>query len=335
MSKRLNIIVLVDPWTIPGNDPDFSEPPGGPVTEYHVIGSLRALGHSVSVLGAIDDIGKIVDNLAEKKPAIVFNLTEQFGGDRRLDKNIAALLELLDIPFTGTGATGLMLARDKRLCKQLLSLHKIRVPGFVSLPRNHRIRIPKTLRYPLVVKPTFEDGSEGISNTSLVYNESSLQERTQFIHERWEQPVIAEEYIEGRELYVSILGNRKLTVFPIRECSFEHNGSEGPVLLTYRVKWNEQYRKKWNIQFGFAELEPSIEDSIKRVCKKVYRVLQMRDYGRIDLRLTPDNKLVVLEANPNPDIAYGEEVADAAEKAGINYEQLIDRILRHALRRYK
>jgi D-alanine-D-alanine ligase len=228
-----------------------------------------------------------------------------------------------------------MLARDKSLCKELLSLHKIRVPNFISLPCGRKTRIPKTLRYPFVVKPAFEDSSEGISNVSLVYNETSLQERAQFIHERWEQPAIAEEYIEGRELYVTILGNKRLAVFPIRECFFEHNGNNNPVLITYRVKWNEEYRKKWNINFGFAELEPAVLNSINRVCKKVYRILQMHDYGRIDLRLTADNKIVILEANPNPDIAYGEEVADAAEKAGLSYEQLIDRILHLAFRRYE
>jgi D-alanine-D-alanine ligase len=334
MNRKLNVTVLVDNVEIPRDDPEFNSRPEKPVTEYHVIQTLRSLGHSVTILGAIDVEG-IAKSLTENKPDIVFNLTEQFGGDRRFDKNIAALLELLAIPFTGTGATGLMLARDKSLCKELLSLHKIRVPNFISLPCGRKTRIPKMLRYPFVVKPAFEDSSEGISNVSLVYNETSLQERAQFIHERWEQPAIAEEYIEGRELYVTILGNKRLAVFPIRECFFEHNGNKNPVLITYRVKWNEEYRKKWNINFGFAELEPAVLNSINRVCKKVYRILQMHDYGRIDLRLTADNKIVILEANPNPDIAYGEEVADAAEKAGISYEQLIDRILRLAFRRYE
>ena len=164
----------------------------------------------------------VEDNLLASKQAIfpdlVFNLTEQFGGDRRFDKNIAALLEILDIPFTGSGATGLMLCRDKRLCKQLLSLHRIRVPGFAFLPLNRAVRVPKTLRYPLVVKPAFEDSSEGISNASLAANEEALRERVQFVHEGWQQAVIAEEYIEGRELYVSVLGNKRLVVLPIREC---------------------------------------------------------------------------------------------------------------------
>jgi D-alanine-D-alanine ligase len=334
MSRKMNITVLVDPDIIPGDDPDLRHQTEEPITEYHVVEALRTLGHHVSILGAIDDLRIIVNTITEQKPDIIFNLTEQFGGDRRLDKNIASLLELLGVPFTGSSATGLMLSRDKRLCKQMLSLHKIRVPAFVSLPHDRNVHISKSIPYPLVVKPAFEDSSEGIANASLVYDQESLLERARFIHQRWEQPAIAEEYIQGRELYISILGNKKLTVLPIRECFFQHEGTDAPLLLTYRVKWNAEYRKKWNIEFGFADLNPKTFDNISRTCKRVYRVLHMQDYGRIDVRLTPENKLVVLEANPNPDIAYGEEVAEAAEKAGFSYEQFIDRILHHALRRY-
>lgn len=334
MISRLNITVLVDGAIVPDNDREFTGDPEIPSTEHHVIQTLRELEHDVSVLPVEEDIAEIVNVLNDRRPDLVFNLTEQFGGDRRLDKNIAALLEILDIPFTGSGATGLMLCRDKGLCKQLLSLHKIRVPGFAFLPLNRAFRVPKTLRYPLVVKPAFEDSSEGISNASLAANEEALRERVQFVHERWQQAVIAEEYIEGRELYVSVLGNKKLDVLPIRECLFNSDEAKGPQMATYRVKFNAKYRQKWNITFGFAELDPAVIKNVERVCKRIYRVLQIRDYGRIDLRLTPDNKLVILEANPNPDIAYGEEFAESAHKAGISYEKLLDHILQVALRRY-
>ena len=333
MRKKLKITVLVDAAEITSEDPNFEHQPEVPTTEHHVIGVLRILGYEVSVLGAVSDIGSIANTLTEQKPDLVFNLTEAFEGDRQMDKNIAALLEMIGFPFTGAGAAGLMLCRDKRLCKELLSLHKIRVPRFFSLPWGHRIPSAKTIRYPLVVKPALEDSSEGISNASLVSNSAELQERARFMHERWQQPAIAEEYIEGRELYVSILGNKRLTVLPPRECSFDSDGGAGPQLATYRVKWNEQYRKKWNIKFGFAELDSKTIRSISHVCKKVFRVLQLRDYGRIDLRLTNNNKVVILEANPNPDLAYGEEVAESAEKSGLTYEQLIDRIINLALRR--
>lgn len=335
MKKKLQITVLVDEAEITSDDPNFESHPEVPTTEYHVIDALRDLGYEVSVLGAVSDIGTIVHTLTEQKPDLIFNLTEAFEGDRQMDKNIAALLEMIGIAFTGAGAAGLMLCRDKRLCKQLLSLHKIRVPHFYSLPLGRKVPAAKTIHYPLVVKPALEDSSEGISNASLVNNVTELQERARYMHERWEQPAIAEEYIEGRELYVSILGNKKLTVLPPRECFFESDGGAGPQLATYRVKWNEQYRKKWNIKFGFAELDEATLRNIGHVCKKVFRVLQLRDYGRIDLRLTHDNKVVILEANPNPDLAYGEEVAEAADKSGLTYEQLIDRVTNLALRRYE
>jgi len=335
MGRKLNITVLVDTTTIPANDPHFDSTPESPTTEYHVIAALHTLRHNISVLGAVKNVGTIISSLKEQKPDIVFNLTEQFAGDRQFDKNITALLELADVPFTGTGPTGLMLCRDKRLCKQLLSLHKIRVPSFIYLPPDRSIFVPKSFRFPLVVKPTFEDSSEGISNASLVANESALKERAKFVHEHWQQAAIAEEYIPGRELYVSIIGNKKLVTLPIRECLFDSTLPEAPHLATYRVKWNEKFRKKWNIEFGFASLDPSIVKNIERTCRRIYRLLQIRDYGRIDLRLTPENKLVILEANPNPDIASGEDVAEAAKKTGISYEKLIERILHIALRRYE
>ena len=335
MGRKLNITVLVDATEIKDNDPNFEIFPEIPTTEHHVIGALRDLGYKVSIVGAVNDIETIVRTLTEQNPDIVFNLTESFDGERRFDKNIAGLLEMLRIPFTGTGAMGLLLCRDKRLCKELLSLHKIRVPNFYSLPHNLKFRVSKTLTYPLVVKPALEDGSEGISNASLVNDDSELAERARFMHQRWKQPAIAEEYIKGRELYVSIMGNKRLTVLPIRECLFNFDNKEGPQLATYRVKWDAEYRKKWNIEFGYAELDPVIVRNISHICKRVYRILHIRDYGRIDLRLTNENKVVILEANPNPDLAFGEEVAEAAAKIGLSYEQFIDHVLDHALRRYK
>jgi len=191
--------------------------------------------------------------------------------------------------------TGLLLSRDKRLCKQLLSLYKIRVPRFISLPQNKAIRLPKLLHFPLVVKPAFEDSSEGISNASRVDNEEALRERVQFIHERWQQAAIAEEYIEGSELYVGVLGNKRLSVLPIRACHFDFDGNEGPCLATYRVKWNAEYRKKWNITFGFAELDPAIVKNVERVCKRVYRVLQIRVINSVWMQELQFHKPLIIQ----------------------------------------
>lgn len=333
MSKSLKITVLVDASTIPTEDPEFRDPAGKKITEYHVIESLRILGHDVSVIGIFDNLESLIKDLKTFEPELVFNLTEQYCGERRWDKNIVAVLEMLQISYTGTGMEGLMLCRDKRLCKQLLGLHKIRVPDFLSLPWNHQIRIPTKMHYPLVVKPALADGSEGISNASLVTGPEALKERAEFIHERWQQDVIAEEYIEGRELYISVIGNKHLKVLPARECLFDFDSDKGPNLATYRVKWNDEYRQRWGIRFGFAELDTETQKRISTVCKRIFRILHLQDYARIDLRLNQDGKICILEVNPNPDLAYGEEVAEAAEKGGWSYEDLIDKIIREALRR--
>ncbi|MBD3320547.1 MAG: ATP-grasp domain-containing protein [Chitinivibrionales bacterium] len=330
--RKLTITVLMDIACIP------SESPGDKTTEhtteYHVVTALKELGHRVHILGVGDRVEPIIAGLTENRPDLVFNLTEQFRNDRRMDKHIAGLLELLKIPFTGTGFSGLMLCRNKGLCKQLLKARKIHVPRFVILFPKKSFRVPGTLHFPLVVKPLYEDGSEGISNASLVKDCDELRERATLVFERWNQPVIAEEYINGRELYVGVLGNRRQKVLPPRELFFGNAETGGPVLATYRVKWNEDYQKKWNIKFGNAALGDPAKELIARSCKKAYHILQVLDYGRIDIRLTPDNKVYILEVNPNPDIAYGEEVAEAAEKAGICYNNLIDGIIRSAMKRY-
>lgn len=334
-TQCLHIMVLMDAAEILPEDPEFHAEPTKPTTEYHVVQGLRELGHTVSIQGVGADLPEIIEGLTEKQPDLVFNLTEQFGGDRSYDKNITAVLELLDIPFTGTGTMGMIFCRDKRLCKEMLRPHKIRVPSFISFPLNKRIHVPKNLHYPFIIKPALQDGSEGIANSSIVSTPQAMEERVTFVHERFDQPAVAEEYIEGRELYVSVLGNKRLSVLPIRECFFPSEEEEGPSLLTYKVKWDDDYREKWNITFGYAELNSEILKKIQRTCKRACKILHLQDFARVDLRLTPDNRIVILEANPNPDIAYGEEVAEAAEKAGISYEQLLDRIIRSALARYK
>ncbi len=335
MKSKLNVLVLVDEVTIKRQDPEFKTGEGGKLAEYYVCNALRALRHTVSVVGLYDSIEPLLTTVKENKPDIIFNLMEQFRNLRALDQNIAGLLELLDIPFTGSGSAGLLLCRDKGLCKQLLSTRKIRVPMFVVIPPGNGVRIPRHLKYPLVVKPLSTDGSEGISNASLVRSEEELRERAKQMHERFHQPAIAEEYVEGREIYIGIVGNKRLKVLPPVELRFGNSENGGPVLATYRVKWDKEYQDKWGIRFESGELSPKDMEAVSRVSRKVFRLLQLQDYARIDLRLTPEGKVVVLEANPNPDIADHEEIAMGAKKAGLDYTDLIDLILRLALRRHR
>jgi len=332
MTAPMNVTVLMDAGAIPDDDADFAADPQK-TTEGHVVTALRELGHTVRPVPVGYDVPEVVAALSDADPDLVFNLAEQFANDRRLDVSVVGLLEMMHLPYTGTGPAGLMLCRDKGLCKQLLSLHRIRVPDFAVFPPARPPRVRKRLRYPLIVKPVYEDGSDGIAIASLVSSDAELLDRVRFVHDRFQQVAIAEEYIAGRELYVSVLGNARLRVFPAREIRFGAADAGGPPIATSRVKWDKGYRQKWRIAYGDADLDEPTFAAVARVCKRAYRVLQLQDFGRIDLRLTPDNKITLLEANPNPDVAYGDEVAEAARAGGMEYNQLIDAICRLALRR--
>jgi len=328
--KQFKITILIDSATVPDGDRQFLKHSQKPTTEYYVIQTIRKLGHPITITPVEDNLKTLAKKLKEQKSGLVFNLTEEFKGDRRKDKVITSLLENLKIPFTGAGTAGLTICRDKILSKQILNKHKIDVPDYLFFPRGKTVKIPKTIKFPMVVKPAFEDGSEGISNASVVNNVGALKKRVKFITKKWKQPAIAEEFIKGREFYVGIIGNKKPIALPIRECIFNKT-TGSPRLATYRVKWNEKYRKKWNVRFGFAKLDKEITWKICETCKKAYKLLHLRDYGRIDLRLTPGGKIVILEVNANPDIAKGEDLAEAAKKAGIPYERFIEKIVLEAM----
>jgi D-alanine-D-alanine ligase len=177
-----------------------------------------------------------------------------------------------------------------------------------------------------------EEASLGISQASFVENDDQFRERVQFIHEKFDNDVIAEEYIEGRELYVGIFGNLRLQVFPIRELIFKEVPPDEPKIATYKAKWDEEYRKRWGLQNQFAEgLDPALVSQIEETCKRIYRLLTIDGYARLDLRLTAKNEIYFIEANPNPILAADEDFALSALKANLTYPQLIDRIIRMGL----
>jgi D-alanine-D-alanine ligase len=301
-------------------------------TEADVLKALGELGHAVEHLAIFDDLDVLRQKLQTFEPNVIFNLADQFKNNRGFDQNIAAFLAMHGIPFTGCGSTGMMLCRHKGISKKILGYHRIRVPGFVTIARGKRIGRPKQLRFPILVKPLKEQASLGISQASFVENDDQFRERVQFIHEKFDNDVIAEEYIEGRELYVSVMGNHKLQVFPIRELVFREVPPDEPKIATYKAKWDEEYRKRWGLENRFAEgIEPALEGQIVQTCKRIYRILTIDGYARIDLRLTNDNELYFIEANPNPMLADGEDFALSAQRSGLTYPELIDRILRLAL----
>jgi len=333
MKKKLDVLVIFDLPSPPPKDLDLSRELDSEdwKTEAHVVRALNRLGHRVRTIGLYDDPGPVLDEIKTHRPDVVFNLAEQFKDRSANDRNVVALLEMMDVRYTGSSPTGLTLCKDKGMTKEILSYHRIDFPDFAVFPPSANIRKPKQLDYPLFIKPLKDEASYGIAQDSFVRDDRAFEERVRFIHERMNQQALAEEYIEGRELYVSLIGNLRLHVLPIREVVFSKMPESQPQFATFKAKWDEEYRKKWGIKNIFAEeLPEGIPEKIAAICKVVYRALHIRGYGRIDLRLTPEGRIVVLEANPNPGLAPDDEVAQSALKAGYAYEDLIEWILRLA-----
>jgi D-alanine-D-alanine ligase len=335
VKKKLKVLVLFDgggPTTL---DQDFSKEmkTADWKTEANVMAALGALGYTAEHLAIFDDLDLLRQKLENFAPDVLFNLVEQFKNNPGFDQNIVSFLEMQSLPFTGCGSTGLTLCKHKGISKKILGYHRIHVPNFVVIPRGQRIARPKQLKFPIVVKPVKDEASYGISQASFVETEEQLRERVAFIHEKHDADVIAEEYIGGREFYVSLMGNLRLTVFPIRELVFGEVPPNEPKIATYRAKWDEEYRKRWGLQNQFADgLDPALVAHIEQTCKRIYSLLTIDGYARIDLRLTDANEVYFIEANPNPILADDEDFALSAGKAGLPYPQLIDRIIRHGIK---
>ncbi len=302
-------------------------------TEYDVRNALIELGHEVRVVGVYDDLAPIRQTIEEWRPHIAFNLLEEFAGHADFDYYVVSYLRMMGVPYTGCKPRGLVLARDKALSKKILKYHHIRVPDFVVFPRGKvRRRLPP-IRYPMIVKSLIEQGSVGISRASHVENEAQLRERVTLIHEKFDSDAIAEQFIDGRELYVTVVGNTRLEVFPIRELTFSKLDEGVPRMATYKVKWDAKYRKRRGIDYQFARtLAEGVHERIIRLCKRIYRVLDLSGYARVDLRLDTQGRIFVLEANPNAGIARSDDCAWSAEKAGLSYGQFIQRLLSLGLR---
>ena len=330
----MKIVLLVDLEAVLPDDPQFEGRTEAARVEMegHVAAAVRALGHEATVIPFGPDVLATMQTLKGAGADLVFNLTERFEGDRRNDLNVAAVLELLHLPYTGTGPAGLWLCRDKAAGKRILGYHRIRVPRFAEAPVGRR-KPPGRLRFPAIVKPLFEDGSDGISLSSVVRSAGELEERVRMIHEGRSQAAICEEYVEGRELYVGVLGNPKRHALPPWELRFGRAGEGGPPIATAKVKWDAAYRKKWDIRYQPADLDEATRRRIARFSRRVFELLKLRDYGRIDLRLTPEGEIVFIEANPNPDISRDAELPQAAALEGMEYTELIGHILHLAVRR--
>ncbi len=329
--KKLRVLVVTAAGLIPPDN--AAELLGVPIPswkmEYDVLCALKKLGHEHKIIEVFDDLGHLRENIEEFKPHIVFNLVHEFHGVALYDNHIAAYLELLRQPYTGCNARGLLLAHDKVLAKKLMLYHRIKTPRFINYEFGKRFKKPpKSLTYPLLVKSATEDASEGISQSSVVSNEKQLEDRVDYIREQLQTDALVEEYIDGRELYVGIIGNKRTETFPPFEFTYSELPEGAHGIATHRAKWNEDYREKYNIRSRAAyKLPDGMEEYIKATVKKIYKILFLTGYARVDCRLRNDGTFFCLEANANCCLTDDDEFALAGEKAGLPYEQLIQRII--------
>jgi D-alanine-D-alanine ligase len=328
--KRYRVLLMVHEALVPPDDISGLSEKDIDVfrTEYNVLTALHNLGHEVRVIGIGDRLNDLRTSMRDFEPHIVFNLLDEFSGIESYDHYVVAYLELNRQPYTGCNPRGMMLSRDKVLTKQILAGHRIATPRFRLFPLGQKFRLPRRLKFPLFVKSATEDASLGISQASVVDDADALRERVEFIHDSVQTDALVEEYIDGRELYIGVLGNSRLTTFPIWEIDFGNLSALQARIATRAVKWNRGYQERHGISTSAAaRLSDAQQRELARLAKRVFRALHMSGYARMDLRLRDDGRAYLLEANANPDLTYGEDFAESAAAGGVPYEKLIKRIL--------
>jgi D-alanine-D-alanine ligase len=328
-SKKLRVLLLTDAGLEPdtprleldGRDAELRK------TEYDVVDALEKLGHEVSWVGVKDELAVIRRAIDRRRPHIAFNLVEQFDGLPLFDQHVVSYLELRKQKYTGCNPRGLTIARDKALTKKLLAYHRLPVARFAVFEPRKKVLVPTRLKFPMFVKSLTVEGSEGISQASLVRDADKLVERIAFIHDKTQSPALVEEFIEGREIYVGVFGNELLTALPAWELTMRKLPKAAPVIATDKAKWDPAYQKKIGLKSGPAKLDDKTAAEIERLSKRIYRLLGLTGYARLDYRLKENGQCYLLEANPNPQIARGEDFADSAKHAGMNYEEIIQKLI--------
>lgn len=330
--RRRRILIITHPELVPPEDiTGLTEKEIDTFRcEYNVWSTLCNLGHDVRVLGVLDRLAELRELVKEWKPHLVFNLLQEFSGITAYDPYVVAYLEMIRQRYTGCNPRGLMLSRDKVLTKQVLHWHRIPTPAFHLFPFGKSFKAPRKgkLEFPLFVKSATEDASIGIAQASIVDDMAKLRERVEFIHDTVESDALVEEYIDGRELYVGVLGNTRLTTLPVWEMDFGTLSRASAGIATRKVKWDRNYQKKHGIDTGPArDLSKAEVEKLSRLSKRIFRALHMNGFARMDLRMRDDGKLFLLEANANPDLTYGEDFAESAASASIDYDALIKKIV--------
>ncbi len=301
-----------------------------------VAAALESCGHKTSILTIRHDVNEMIEGLKKRKPNLVFNLVESFGHDILGGQmGVAGLLDLLELPYTGGGPGEIYLQEDKALAKKILAFEQVPYPDFATFSPNAEFETGGNLRMPLFVKPLRMDASIGIDERSLVRNTQQLMERVLYIHKTFGDAALAEEYIEGREFYVGVLGNDDLTALPPLEMDFSGLRTGAVPIMDNEAKFDQTSDRYHGTTVVLPLLEPALKAKLQRVSLQAYRALRVRDYGRIDLRLTETGEVYVIEVNASCYLEQHSEFARAAREHGVEYPVLLNRIVELAIERWK
>lgn len=326
--KKLRIAVLIEKGLVPpDNKKKFNEEEIDVWrVEYDVISTLKRLGHRVKPVEMYGDLNPLREAIEDFKPHIAFNLLEEFSDYPIFDQHVVSYLELKKVPYTGCNPRGLMISKNKALSKKLLTYHDIKTPKFIVIPEGKKVKESKELEYPLFVKSLSDDGSVGITKKSLVKSFKQLQKRVEHIHRNSGTSVIVEEFVEGREIYVGVLGNENLTVFTPWELNFTKANNKTPI-ATSNVKWNRKHQEKLGVISKAANLSKDLNIKLIETAREIFRILTLNGYARLDFRITSDNKIYFIEANANPYLAKNEDFAQSAIHLKISYSSLLSKII--------
>jgi D-alanine-D-alanine ligase len=301
----------------------------------HVQEALQKNGYKTSLFNMNSDIKRLIQFVEEKEPDLIFNLCEAVGDESTHEMFVAGIYEIMGVPYTGAGAFALGMCQNKARTKQALSFHKIRVPRFALYKNVNEVSEDEfDLKFPVIVKPSAEDASVGIDNGSIVDTIAGVRKRVRHIFQNFDQPAIVDEYVEGRELNVAIIGNRRPITLPISEIDFSGLPADFPHIVTYNAKWMEGTDEyKGTVGVCPAQIPADVERQAKEIALKCYRVMGCRDYARVDMRLDKNNNLYVIEVNPNPDISDDAGFARSAREYGFSFDEIINKIVEYALER--
>jgi D-alanine-D-alanine ligase len=315
-------------------DPYFEVEELTPIEEYELMAEqLSKSGLKAYSLNILDDLGILMKDIDKNKPDVIFNFMELYKENSRLEMNLVGMLELLGIPYTGAPPMALANCQSKVLAKRILNTYGIKTPQFILIKKLAK-RYRHNLKFPLIVKPAFEDASVGIENNSIVVNPKGLTERVNYILSIFQQPALVEEFIDGRELNVAVLGDKEPVALPISEIDFSEMPDNLYNIVSYQAKWDpnhEAYHK--TIPSCPAKLPRRIEKRAKEIALEAFKIMGCRDYARIDMRLSGTNDLYVLEVNPNPDLTESAGFMRSAEAAGFSYVRTLKKIIRFARER--